>query len=166
MTQASRADAVHRVSEHVLHTRDDAGPRGTTDPQVPVRRAVVVVVVLTAGMHRESLPHATATTAATTHAACEMKRRSPHSEGEKSAVPHVQRRGRCSEHRPYLLRRLRIPPHRPPRPRSHGSAAMPALHPTHARRPSTLDDCSLSFFYDVTTSPFSANTMTESLLRR
>ena len=56
------------------------------DPQVPVRRAVVVVaVVVTAGMHRESLPHATATatTAATARASCEMKRRSPHPEGEK-----------------------------------------------------------------------------------
>ena len=84
MTQASRVDAVLRVSEHVLHTRDDAGPRGTTDPQVPIRRAVVVVVVLTAGMHRESLPHATATTAATTQAACEMKGRAPHPEGENN----------------------------------------------------------------------------------
>ena len=54
---------------------------------MPVKRAVVVVVVLTVGMHRESLPHATATTAATTHAACEMKGRSPHPEGEKIDVP-------------------------------------------------------------------------------
>ena len=72
MTQASRVDVVLRVSEHVLHTRDDAVSRGTRDPQVSVRRAVMVVVVVTAGMHRESLPYATATctTAVTTRAAC------------------------------------------------------------------------------------------------
>ena len=64
---------------------------------------------------------------------------------QKSAVP--QAKGRCSEHRPHLLRRLRIPPRRPRSPRAHGSAAIPALHPTHARRPSAFDTDDFAFVF-------------------